>query len=58
MCDKHGYKTADSARSALRKIKRKRARSRHQHHGGKVERRSYRCQECGRWHLTSQGYYE
>jgi hypothetical protein len=50
ICTKHSYKTSGSANRKLRQLRKKRDRLR----GQKVEDHAYRCQHCGRWHLTSQ----
>ena len=50
MCAKHSYASERAARRKLREIKRRRLKA---HHQGKVERRAYRCEHCGAWHLTS-----
>lgn len=52
-CTKHAYANERSARRKLREIKRKRASRWHQ---GKVEKRAYHCQWCGKWHLTALPY--
>lgn len=58
VCGKHAYFSNSDAKRALRQRREFRTSRGFDGPDRDVEQRTYRCQTCGAWHLTSQSQTE
>jgi hypothetical protein len=54
MCNKISYASEREANAVINSFYRRRKRV---HYGAKLPKRSYKCDKCGMWHLTSLADY-
>jgi hypothetical protein len=55
VCTKTSYPSEREANEVINSFRKRRVRV---HYGAKLPKRAYRCEKCGKWHLTSLAGYK